>query len=531
MKKFLIILLSLALFVFCVGCGTYTPPKDPGEDISGKPGTTPGKPGNQDGPDVDGPGFEDGDNELVFTVTLTIKNSFGELVRYSPRPTDDISAQWSSDGGNDNHVAKFDSMGVATCKGLDGEYRVTLSNLPSDRIYDPNGNYVDNDFRDLTIELLDVKSTGKNTGKGLYVQQGTCIPLNSVGTYKARVEKKYVKGKTDEVRDGSIIYFEYTPTEPGYYSLESIVDIVDAKVNPMVDVFTGSSQFKRYDSTIDDGGKSGNFTKNFKWEMVIAQGYTGNCFTFAIKADVANGVKWPVDIYFTLTYIGATIPTEIVQAKGPFYNGPAMTGTYNWSFKDNYNSATSRYSTSGDIQYELYWSDLNGNGIWDEGDLGDGFYHEFSLEKYPDGYSDATGTYPAGWGPILWTIIAGWDEINHSYIGSPGDPPPPPIPVDNLLGKADNINGKNYNFFLKEYNKYSIDLKTYKEQGGSITTTIHPVTKELMEALQEIAPYLGYFQDGDGFAEKYDRNAIYHSPYLVDSDEDHMWLIFCGYFK
>ena len=592
MKKFIIILLSLVLFVFCVGCGTYVPPTDLGGDGSGNTSQggeeKPGKPGDN----VDPPDDWEKD-EMVFTVTLNIKNSNGELVRYSPRPSDNIFAQWTGEGGAGNFTAKFNSMGVASCKGLDGEYRVTLSNLPSDRIYDPNGIYVDNDFRDVSIELFDVLSTS-GTGKGLYVQQGTCIPLNSVGTYKATVEKAYVKGQSQGVEDGSIIYFEYTPTEPGYYSLESMVDVEDGKINPLVDVFRGTSQFKLFYETIDGGGIEGDFTKNFKWEMRIQEGFTGNCFTFGIKADIVNGVSWPVDIYFRLIYVGATIPTEIVQAKGPFLNdiypNATVQGTWQWSFLDNPKGGN-RYSTSGDKRYELYWNDLDGNGIWtpaewkdtngngvfDQGDewldmngngifddadryrdtnkngkfdildewwdtngdgicgmdTGDGFYHEFDLEKYPDGYTDPiTGaTYPAGFGPLLWTIIGGWDAIYHNYTGAPGDPPPPPIPIDNLLGMASDVNGKNYNYFLEDYNKHTRVQQTYTERGGSITTTIHPVNKELMEALQALAPARGYFQDGDGFAEVGDPDAVYQSPYFVDSDEDHMWFVFCGYYR
>lgn len=595
MKKFLIILLSLALFVFCVGCGTYVPPIEPGESNNDKPGgnTTvkPGDPENPEGPD------DSEDDHLVFTVTLNTRDRDGNLVRYTPRKTDDIYAQWSSDGGSDIHKAKFDSSGVATCKGLDGEYRVTLSNLPSDRAYDPNGIYVDNDFRDTYIELLDVIGT-KGTGKGLYVDEGTCIPINSVGTYKATVEKAYVGGQYNlyeqarDVKDGSVIYFQYTPVNTGHYEIESIVDVMDGKINPMLEYFNGSFAYSTYQGTYDGGGTEGDFTKNFKWSIECKQGEVGNVWKFAIKADVAPGVEWPVDIYFKLTYVGESAPLEIVQARGPFYTGPHPTGTFNWSFMDNMSG--SRYNTAGDKVYALFWEDLdgdglftpaewkdtngngkfdegdawrdtNGNGKYDEGepykdtngngkmdigdewwdyngdgkcglDTGDGYYHEYSLKDYPDGYSDATGTYPKGWGPILWTLIDGWDYIQHPQAQTVDDSGRPKIVDVSLLERVGNVNDKDYiTKFMKTYKVYSqyvsVDNGTDKRSTG-----LHPVTKELMEALHEFAAALDYFRDGDGYAEAgpgHDSEGIpwgYDSKVRVDSDEDHMWLIFCGYF-
>lgn len=546
MKKFLIILLSLALIVLCVGCGTYEPPIIVGgENIVDGDKDKP-KPDDKDDDNNNGDvGFED--DLLVFTVTLNTRNAEGKLVRFPARESDNIQAQWTAlDGGNGNHTAQVDSTGVATAKGLDGEFRVTLSNLPASYTYDPNGIYVDNDFRDVEIELLNVISTS-GTGKGLYESEG-CIVLNSVGTYKAVIQKKYIAGQYN-VSDGSIIYFQFTPSQSGYYSLESMVDITDEKINPIMDKWSGTSAFKFNPITTDGGGSEGEFTKNFKWEISLPPAEVGNCWTFGIKADAIKGVDFPVTIYFKLTYIGENNGGEIVKAKGPFYKGDVITGDFQWSYKDNIqvdsdgnpitdkNGHTKYYTDNSikggtEMRFRLWWVDLNANGIFDEADEGDGFYHYYSMEKYPNGYTEGDKTYPAGYGPLLWTIIGGWDDVCHSYTGSSGNPPPPPTPTNNLIGRAFNIDGKNYNYFLLDYTVYAKPYKTYTEIGGSITTTIHPVNQELVGALQKFATAFNYFNDGEGHAEA---GPIvigeYDCGYRVDSDEDHMWLVFCGYFK
>ena len=299
--KLLVILLSIAC-VFCIAFGfTACSEKDDGAHSGTEQGgaNTPDDKGEQT-PDPDsGNNNKPAEPKQVFTVTLNVRNSDGQLIEYSP-DSHDITAHLS--GKNDNYKATFNEDGVAKISASEGAYRVTLSNLPSDYTYDPNGIYVDNDFRDVTIELLNVIPT-QGTGKGLYVQDGTCIPLTDIGTYRATVEKRHSIFSAKEATDGSVVYFQFIPAQPGYYSLESMVDVEGKKINPIVDIFTGTSTYKFFSETIDGGGTAGEYTKNFKWEGVVHGGYQGSGYTFGIKAQVAYDVQWPVDIYFKLTYI------------------------------------------------------------------------------------------------------------------------------------------------------------------------------------------------------------------------------------
>lgn len=540
MKKFLIILLSLVLIVFCVGCGSYQPPIIDGSGSTSGSGGSGGTGSGGDNPNnpPDGPTPPE-EEVIVFTVSLFVANSDGKLVRFIPDASMNIKAQW--EGADGIFIEPFDSLGVARAYGLDGEYRITLSDLPKDYTYNPNGIEADNDLRDINIELLPYTTTpDKKTS------EYDCIRLNTEGTYKVKLSKK-----TD------LRHFEYQPQGAGIYTIESIVDITAGKINPRMIKYGGTIGFKWVEETVNDGGASGSYTKNFKWQIQLDDSsYVGNVWTFAISADVATGVDYPVDVYFKLTFVGLVPPLEIVQAKGPFYNGPQPTGTFQWSFFDNPNGTDSdgnnRYYTDSSLgangnpmRFRLNWTDYNGNGEFDEwidlngdgkrdeneiGLEGDGFYHFYDPVIYADN---------DGWGPLLWTIISGWDCLDHPK-GTGGQK------MDSLQGSRVFTATKNYSYFMEEYAKYAKSTSAfgggerkvngiYEPINGIIG--VHPLTRELMLALQELAPVAGdgYFMDGDGVAESGPRGAgmedSYESKIRVDSSEDYMFLLFCGYFK
>lgn len=521
MKKFLIILISLvlaAVMTFAVGCniGTYTPPIDiveppppPGGDKDNKPDKD--KPG---GPEEGG--GDETEVGFTYTVTLYRMNDEGFTSRFYPQPNT-IQAQWTGDDGN--HSAMFDANGVATCKGLDGEYYVTLSGLPDGYTYDPNSVYADNDLKDINVELLPY-GLGSGRGTGLY----DCIRINKEGVFQVTLNSKSSK-----------VYYEYQPQRRGVYTIESMADARAGKINPKMTRYSGQSAFKFNPVEQNDGGISGSYTKNFKWQIQVdGDEYVGNVWSFEISADTVDN-KYPVTFYFKMTWVSDVNVREIINANGPFYTGGLPAGTFRWSYRDNVNG--NRYYTDGSLgengnpmRFRLWWVDNNGNGIFDEGDEGDGFYHFYSMEEYPDGYTDATGTYPAGYGPLLWTLIDGWDEIQHPS-GDGG------VAYPSLMGSRAFTATKNYSYFMDAYQRYSIYL-SINVGNGNRSTGIHPVNDELMKAIQELATALNYFRDGDGSAETHenvfdspeDGISGYYGP-LVDSDEDHMWLIFCGYFN
>lgn len=517
MKKFLIILISLVLsIVVFAGCGTYQSAIIPGDTTSGdnNPSGKPGD-GSDDGGDGGG-GFETPPEEegFTFTVTLYRTNSNGDRVRYYVDPSLGLKAWWQGDYGN--FEADFSYTGVATKSGLDGEYRVTLSGLPEGFTYDPNGNEVDNDNRDLAITLLEF---GRGSGKGnsFYNEGGNGpITINKEGVFKVTLTSRTNR-----------VYYKYTPTKEGRYTIESMADIEEDIINPKMDWYNANPQFQQLLKTVDDGGASGSYTQNFKETLQVdSSAFVGNSWMFSVYAEHVSN-KYPIDMYFKITYDGKPVDTRvIVTAKGPFYEGPAPTGTWGWSFLDNKNG--SRYYTDGtfgEVEDEA--------GSFVVGDTNylyqpmrfvlnadDGFYHFYDPVLYEDNN---------GWGPMLWTIIDGQDLIEHPKGIGGGN-------VPSLQGSFAFTIDKNYSYFMEKYKGYSYYVK---DNIQNTQIGVHPVNEELMLALQELAVYSGdaRFSDGDGYAEKGptyepgDGERPYDSGYRVDSDEDHMFLIFCGYFK
>ena len=146
-KLYLPLLLLLILSLVLSGCGEYTRPPvgtpiPPGGDNTGDPP-------NDTGGDID---------EEPFTVSLSFSGA--AFVPLQP-----ISAQWSD--GYSYHQAAFDEYGEARITGLDGDYQVTLTDLPAGYTYNPNIYRANNDNRHVTIELYQLGSTRKN-GTDLY---------------------------------------------------------------------------------------------------------------------------------------------------------------------------------------------------------------------------------------------------------------------------------------------------------------------------------------------------------------------------
>lgn len=550
MKKFLTLALIILLIICFAGCGTYQPPlilEDPDNQGTEKPGDGSGNTG----------GGEDVDKELIFTVTL-----YSEGKRFSPSTL--FYAQWTSEDKTEIVNAPFSALGVAETNQLDGEYRVTLSGLPDDYTYDPNGIYVDNDHRDVTIELLPILTT-KNNGTDYYTD---CITVSQLGTFRHTFKAKNEK-----------CWFRYYPTAQGRYLLESWVDVTENEVNPRMYWYYGNPQYVNIDypaGSFDDGGTSSTFSKNFRFELELSQDMVGNVWIFQLYADCKG--DYPINVDFTIKLLGDyTNPEESyehVTAYGPFLNvNPAGAWTYNyadnngvldsnrfrlnWVDLNNNGIYDSEYTDlnlngkfdegdewhdiNGDGKYnpcadqwwdtnnngrfdpdDLWidngngrpevngdpWLDTNGNGVFDEGDpwydkngngvcdfdLGDGFYHEYDLEKYADN---------DGWGPILFAKLNKDIEVmNYGDDGGGGHFANPNIRL--------RFDGKDYIDFMKVYFSYT------NNEGA------HPVTKELKDFLQHYATSQSMFSDGESLAE-----TIYH----LSAAEEDMWLFACGYYK
>ena len=445
-KNGLLLIMLCSLILQLVACGTYVDPT---------------LPGGGGGSNLPGGG---GDEGPLFTVDLTLNGR-----RYVPAI--EIYAQWTGDDGI--YRAKFDGNGHAEISGLDGDYHVTLSKLPAGYTYDPNGYMVSNNNRNIEIEMLQIIPTS-GSGSGMY----NCIKINTLGTYRTTLTSA-----------SHAVFYEYQPRAQGRYSIQSWVDISENEINPIMEVYNGSTQFKFFNRTQDGGGASSTYTKNFKLELELTSDMVGNVWTFQVHADCRSG-NYPIVIDFTIKYEddfpGQSEWYENYYAQGPFYN------------------ASIHGAVSGSKRY--VYADTN--NILDASVVklnpADGFYHIYDETRYASSN---------GFGPILFAYL-GRDGILSTQSGNGL--------LDEYLRGWLRFNGKRYwwdidmgnnvwstdpNCFIAQYVSHGVD-------GG------HPVTEELKEFLQGWAISQSYFNDGNGWAEELG----------LKSNEDNQWLFNCFYY-
>jgi len=370
------------------------------------------------------------------------------------KPEIEMQVFWSD--GFSVHSAPVDESGMAKIDGLDGDYRVTLSQVPSGYTYDPNTNIATNDQRNIVLNLrkLNFLSGG---GTGLY----DCYSFSKTGVYMATI---------DGPDDG--IYFQYSPDRSGVYSIESWVDVTADNINPYVDVYYGSSEWKAYERTINDGGPIGSYTINFVHTVKI---YSENIssagqatYTFVVKADSKNN-KYPINVTFAVEHRGE-----------PESNRPGNAGqsgiaipTYDFSaynkedhtYGDEYKIVGPEYQLSGTRTYVF---DENRFKIWKKSDGGDDFYHLYDKEKYPE---------TNGYGPVLYAYITEacrfidvpFSKIEYR-VNSSGQL--------GIVNSALSVDGLNYKHFIEGYTNLATKGDVYN--GGSYycseDCTCHPGT-------------------------------------------------------
>lgn len=506
-KSFLFVILALIIAVCFTGCGEVVygdkapssgnsssvnpgtkPNPKPGEEEEGGGGTKPNpKPGGDD---------DDPDEKRVFTVTLV-----KEGVVYTK--TDGISAQWVNRFGV--YSAPFEN-GVAKIEGLDGEYHVTLSELPQERgrdyTYDCNGYMANNNKRDIKIELLEI----------IYASGGMngWTELRVLGTYRASI-----KTKTYE------LFYYFCPQEPGWYSITSWVDTTANKINPKVNIYNGNafSGFKVLDKTVDSGGSAGTYTKNFRFEVKINRDEVGNNQIFGVMADSVGG--YPATVDFTVKYEGEYIRQDDgdpVYAEGPFYTGKTPDGYFDYVYKD-------KPQGSDKNRNPIYSQDGFNIKLKESGDEA-GYYHLYDEEKYASN---------GGWGPmlfakltkdteVLWTIDDGGSHVdggfNWNWVATEG-------------GKISCvIDGYNYAYMISNTNVDGVKRYGYAQYCNA--DGVHPVTEELKKFLQGYAIREWFFDDGDGYAEDSEVNTNIDAGkrgICLQSSEDNQWLFACGYYR
>lgn len=455
-------------------------------------------------------------------------NNFTVQLRVNEKPyipTVKMSVYWSD--GYNVHIAPVDSNGLATIDGLDGDYSVTLSNVPSGFAYDPNSNIATNDNRNITVDLYDLNML-RGSGTGLY----QCYQINDTGVYTVTVKDA-----------GELAYVQFAPQMNGTYTVESWVNTVDDDVSPICMAYLGSSQYKYGEYRVTDVGVCGSFTRNFVHTVNIADENISSAgsqtFTFAVTAETKSGV-YPVNLTFAIKRNGGfdlnlTEKTTVIPSQ-------------DWSAFDfkAFNKLAGGNIVGAETLYpgttNSYMFDEDNYKIWPISEGGDGVYHVFDEEKYA-----STG----GYGPILV-----------AYISQPCRYTDAPFTtIESVGNNALVVNGThNYRLLIRGFEAVAAegyycltDCPCHKngtplacppgctkcspkctpcpEELWSIkgyvdlcnADGVAPVTKELKEFLQGFAITQRYFCDGEGWVES-------GSEKPIDAYEDSQWLFACGYY-
>ncbi len=459
MKKLLSLLLAIMLFVLCFGC-VYTPGQLPQ-----------GGEGGNDG--------EQGQRE--FTVSLTLNGQ-----KFTQ--TGGMIAVWKKMDTQEVFEAPFGADGIARIKGLNGNYKVTLKNVPDGYSYNPNdkSQTATNRVTGVTVAIHALQ-TYQGNGSDLY---DNIINAGREGVYRVTLTDKKTYNTKKGVYEG-VVFFQFRPQVQGKYRIESWLDTTFNEVNPFVDVYFGSFAFKAFEKTQDDGGEESTYTKNFLFEREVYPDEIGNVFAFGIHAThKTNRFPVTVDVHI-YRYDDHDRNLDDAPDKIPDHD---------------FNSAGRAWT-----------SQLSGTWTWAEGDGNlldaDKFIrgeHGFYYLKNADGTASETILMAMISKSILVGVYADGTQLKrpfNDYLGSPisfygfsiGNGPVNPL--QNILEMC-------YNNFMGEY--------AANAQDG-----VYPVTDELKELFLAFSIGQRYFADGQGY---------YETDYGVMATETDQWLFPCGYY-
>ena len=567
MKRLLIIALTVIAILTLFSCGSSDNPDNSSTTTTTDGGTTPTTPSSKPSG-----GNTDTDEDLnVFRVYLEYNGkpftSSGEVP---------ITATWSD--GISFINSTVDSDGVATAVGLDGDYTVTLKNVPDGYTYNPNIYKATNDNPELIIDIYKIGTT-KGPGTGLYNRK----VLTATSMYRATLTK-----------DGHKIYFEFAPKKSGTYTIESWLPISDDKINPKIDVYTSNSAAPMFLYTLDTGGAEGkNYTKNFKYEVEIADEMISSggqvVFIFAVYTNARNDKYYPINVDFAVQYEGGfeldhaisnyVMAEQMYGKMGEIvkqmkdmtleeflaiYGVSGMETYYTEAYEDiqkmssiklkdavslnvlfNKHSFIRSYAEAYYKSYlDGYYDDNNGKSWTNPATVINGrtvfigtnyrfnevtgFYHKYDEAKYA---SDPYG-YGAGYGPILYADISVPTRtavLDTAFIG-----------IEYIGNKALLVsNGTEYYKLFVEGYAHAESMSTSVYGGGMELAEelvnafgyndfvnsdgAVPVNQEVHDFLQKYSVSQVLFMDGDGWAETGD------PPY--ESTENDQWLFACGYYE
>lgn len=456
-KRILSILGTALLAAAFAGCGTYTPPDNPDD------------PDNPDTPIIKPDPVNPAED--VFKVSLVWNGNPFTQSNYAGLTG--IQAQWTDVETNEIFRAAFDKNGVAKSPDLDGDYRVTLVNLPDGYTYEPNIYEANNDFKEVTVSLYKITPLSARL-KAPSVEDTFYYRINSIGAYRVKLENEADK-----------IFFQFMPSVNGKYTVTSMVDVTANEVNPLLDLHFGNPQYINPEvaKKQDDGGSENSYTKNFKMEYTISPDEVGNVMWFRLYSTCRNDGEnaYPLYVDFILDRDGdfasrydaaeEILPTEkFGEVSGDILN-PA--GTFVFCAK-----------RPGVVNRKL---DQRMVKLYD-----DGYYY------YYDSLTDTRLER------VYAQLRRRTEVTDESFYSGPH------MRLYYLVG-ADGV-AKNYEEFIRGANGYGAHCNA---------DGVYPVTEELKVFLQTFSVTQRYFNDGNGWAEI---EAKYNS------DEDSQWMFACGYY-
>ena len=334
---FLVCTMLLSLF----SCGEFNPATDKGNSNSGG--------GNSSSSSNSG---MDDDPTNDFTVQLRVNEK-----PFSP--TTNINVYWND--GYNVHIATVDESGYAAIDGLDGDYNVTLSSVPSGYAYDPNNYVATNDNRNIIIDMYDLNLL-RGAGTGLY----ECYNISTTGVYTVTINS-----------EDDLSYIQFAPQTNGVYTVESWADTSFDDVSPYCLAYFGTTQYKYGEYRVSEVGICGSYTRNFIHKVNIADenisagGGGSLTFTFAVGAETKSGV-YPVNLTFA------------VKRNGGFdlerNEKTTMVPSHDWSAFDfdAFNALAGGEIVGAETLYpgtdDCFIFDEDNYRVWEIADGGDGVY-------------------------------------------------------------------------------------------------------------------------------------------------------------
>lgn len=378
--------------------------------------------GGSMGTNTDSPMTPEADDDPTNDFTLTLRANGKPYV-----PRMEMWARWTDIEKGNVYQAPIDKSGVARIDGLNGDYRVTLSAVPNEYTYDPNTHIATNDARNVVLDLYTINHLSGN-GTGIY----DCLQFSATGVYSAVIKEP-----------GDTIFFQYAPDRSGTYTIESWADTTADNINPYVDVYGGSSQFKYYIRTVNDGGTMGSYTINFVHNVQIADEHISSggqqVYTFAIKADSKNN-RYPITVTFAVKRDG-----DFELNGGSSSGGGLVIPEFDFStyvVADHQHEGETLKYPEYLYSSDTYVFDEDRFKVWEIGKGGDGFYHLYDKDKYPE---------TEGYGPILYANISSacrfidkaFTNIEYGSNAMGG--------ATTIINNALSINGKSYKHFIEGY--------------------------------------------------------------------------------